>query len=250
MSITRHRKILAFLADGAERSVSFLAEQLKTSEITIRRDLTLLAEQGKLIRTHGGATRNELPFIPFAQKASLQTKAKQQIGRRAASLVEENDVLFLDCGSTVLAMAPHLKNFRTLKIITNSLPLIWELREAPQLSINLIGGELDLNRQAVHGSVALEHVARYQATKAFIGVDGISLKNGLTARSETEASFTNALLAHAKECFLLADSGKFETDSYLKFAPLSAIHHIVTNAGLDQQLIQQYQEAGCHWIEA
>lgn len=250
MSITRHRQILEFLMKGQEQSVSFLAEQLHTSEITIRRDLTILAEQGKLVRTHGGAIRNELPFVPFVQKAATQTQAKKRIGQRAASVVQEHDILFLDCGSTVLAMAPYLKSFQNLKIITNSLPLIWELREAPHLSINLIGGELDLHRQAVHGSVALEHVARYHATKAFIGVDGISLKNGLTARSETEASFTNALLAHAKESFLLVDSGKFEKDSYLKFAPLTAIHHIITNAGLDQQLIQQYQEAGCHWIEA
>lgn len=250
MSITRHRQILEFLTEGQEQSVSFLAEQLHTSEITIRRDLTILAEQGKLVRTHGGAIRNELPFVPFVQKAATQTQAKKRIGQRAASVVQENDILFLDCGSTVLAMAPYLKSFQNLKIITNSLSLIWELREAPHLSINLIGGELDLHRQAVHGSVALEHVARYHATKAFVGVDGISLKNGLTAQSETEATFTNALLARAKESFLLVDSGKFEKDSYLKFAPLTTIHHIITNAGLDQQLIQQYQEAGCQWIEA
>ncbi len=250
MSITRQKQILEFLADGNERSVSFLAEQLQTSEITIRRDLNTLAEQGKLIRTHGGATRNDLPFVPFTHKSVIHTQAKKQIGQRAASLVEENDVLFLDCGSTVLAMAPYLKTFRTLKIITNSLPLIWELREAPHLSINLIGGELDVQRQAVHGSVALEHVARYHADKAFIGVDGISLKNGLTARSETEASFTKALLANAEKNFLLADLSKFEQDSYLKFAPLSAIHHIITRAGLDENLVQQYREAGCEWIEA
>ncbi|PQA58406.1 DeoR/GlpR family DNA-binding transcription regulator [Siphonobacter curvatus] len=250
MSITRHKQILEYLAYGNERSVSFLAEQLQTSEITIRRDLNTLAEQGKLIRTHGGATRNDLPFVPFTHKSVIHTQAKKQIGQRAATLVEENDVLFLDCGSTVLAMGPYLKTFRNLKIITNSLPLIWELREAPHLSINLIGGELDVQRQAVHGSVALEHVARYHADKAFLGVDGISLKNGLTARSETEASFTKALLANAERSVLLADLSKFEQDSYLKFAPLSAIHYIITRAGLDENLVQQYREAGCEWIEA
>lgn len=242
MTNQRHRQILAQLHTEEEVTVRTLAERLGTSEITIRRDLNQLADAGKLVRTHGGAL---LPDgASFVGKSERHSAEKTYIGELAAHFVEEGDTLFLDCGSTVLALAPHLKKFRNLKIITNSLPVLSVLLEAPHLSINLIGGELDPHRRAVHGAVALEHIARYHADKAFIGTDGLSLANGLSAQSETEASLSRALIDHASLTFLLADAGKFERNSYLRYAPLSAVHRILTDKGLDESLHRQYTDAG------
>lgn len=242
MSHQRQRQILAQLQTEEEVTVRTLAERLGASEITIRRDLNQLAEAGKLIRTHGGAL---LPDgSTFAGKSERQSVEKARIGELAASFVEEGDTLFLDCGSTVLTLAPHLKKFRRLKIITNSLPVVSVLLEAPHLSVNLVGGELDPLRKAIHGTMALEHIARYHADKAFIGTDGLSLVNGLTAQSEIEASLSRALIDHADHTFLLADAGKFERNSYLRYAPLSAVFRILTDPGLDASVRQRYTDAG------
>jgi DeoR family fructose operon transcriptional repressor len=91
-------------------------------------------------------------------------------------------------------------------VITNSLPVIYELQDSG-VSLNIIGGELDDARQAMHGTIANEHIARYRATKAFLGVDGISL-NGLFANSEKEAGITTAFAANSAYTYLLCDAGK------------------------------------------
>lgn len=246
----RKKVILEILAEKVSISVKELANQLAISEITIRRDLQLFAEQGFLERTHGGAMKIEMPQIShhFEYKSEVKQAEKEQIGLLAATFIEPNDTLFLDCGSTVLALCKHLKNIQNLKVITNSLPILVELMNYKNIKINLVGGEVDVERKAVHGSIALEHIGKYHAQKAFIGVDGISLKNGLTARSEREAEMSKALSKQSETTFLLCDSSKIEKDSYLRFAPLSMIHYLITDKNFDSSLKEAYEKHGINVI--
>ncbi|TAF43070.1 MAG: DeoR/GlpR transcriptional regulator, partial [Sphingobacteriales bacterium] len=241
----RKRIILEIVAKKVSISVKELAEQLAISEITIRRDLQLLAKQGFLERTHGGAMKIEKQALHhFEHKSDSKQVEKEHIAALAAQFIEPNDTIFLDCGSTVFALCKHLKNIPRLKIITNSLPILVELLGYKNLEINLIGGEVDTERMAVHGSIALEHIGRYYAQKSFIGVDGISLKNGLTAHSEKEAEMAKALAKQAKTTFLLCDSSKVEKESYLKFAPLSMIEYLITDKKFDEKLKKDYEKCG------
>jgi DeoR family transcriptional regulator, fructose operon transcriptional repressor len=242
----RKQKILDGIEANGLVEVKALALQLGISDITIRRDLTLLAEQGLLVRTHGGAMRLSLAQIPvsFAQKAALRAEQKDGICRVAAERISEGDVVFLDCGSTVFRMCAFLKN-KTIRVITNSLPVANELL-GTSVSISLIGGELDPERQAVHGQVATEHIARYRADKAFLGVDGISLAHGLSAHSEQEAGITLAFAQHARERYFLCDSSKLEQDRYLPFAPIRFVEQLITDAQASAVLLAQYAQAGVH----
>jgi DeoR family fructose operon transcriptional repressor len=137
----------------------------------------------------------------------------------------------MDCGSTVFRLCQFIKNKR-IKVITNSLPVVYELSNT-EISINLIGGELDDKRQAIHGKMAVEHIEKYQADKAFVGVDGISVEKGLSAASEKEAEITTAMANNAREVYLLCDASKLGKDKYLKFAPLGIAHYLVTDANDD-----------------
>jgi DeoR family fructose operon transcriptional repressor len=101
------------------------------------------------------------------------------------------------------------------------------------VSLNIIGGEFNAERQAIHGTMANEHIARYKATKAFLGVDGIS-RNGLFANSELEADITQAFAAHSTKTYLLCDNSKIGKESYLKFGDLSMINTIITNSSLEE----------------
>jgi len=250
MSQQERKKImLALLAEKESVSVKELAEHLGISEITIRRDLLALSEQGLLERTHGGAMKVERQVLHhFEHKSDSKQAEKEHIALLAAQFIEPNDTIFLDCGSTVFALCKHLKNIPHLKIITNSLPILVELLSYKNLKINLVGGEVDTERMAVHGSIALEHIGRYHAQKAFIGVDGISLKNGLTAHSEKEAEMAKALSKQAETTFLLCDSSKIEKESYLKFAPLSMIQYLITNKNFDDKLKNEYKKYGVNVI--
>jgi len=244
----RKKEILKLTEERNSVTVEMLATALHTSAITIRRDLSALAGDGLIFRTHGGAMKisdtNEL--IGYVNKTIVNGAAKEYICRNAAKYINDGDTIFLDCGSTVSKLCPFIK-YRKIKVITNSLPVIQELIKS-SVNLVIIGGQVDKERRAVHGIMALEQVARYQCNKAFIGVDGISLAKGLTANSEKEAGITKIIAANADEVFLLCDSGKLERDKHFQFAPLSSIKYLVTDNDADKRVLLKYKKKGIEVI--
>jgi DeoR family transcriptional regulator, fructose operon transcriptional repressor len=241
-SKARQKGIVDRLKAGEEFSVKELAELFDASDITIRRDLTMLEEKGLVVRTHGGAILPD--STSFRSKDARHNAAKAYVGKLAAVQVKAGDIIFMDCGSTVFQMCAHLRKLERLTIITNSLPVMNELVGQPGFVINLIGGEIDAQRKAVHGSMALEHIARYKADKAFVGVDGFSLTNGLSASGEKEASVTLAMAQRARQTYLLCDASKLEKDSYLQFAGHSTYHFLVTDRSVPDNILNTYRQAG------
>ena len=210
-------------------NVKELAEEIGISEITIRRDLVVLANDGLLYRTHGGAMRLDLvnAVADFKNKTASNVEQKDYICRIAAQEIVDGDIIFMDCGSTVFRLCQFIKQ-KKIRVVTNSLPVLYELMDS-SVAVNLVGGEVDKERQAVHGKIAEEHIARYQVTKAFIGVDGISAENGLSAHSEQEAGITLAAASHADVIYLLCDASKVGRDKYLQFAPIKLINVLITD---------------------
>jgi DeoR family fructose operon transcriptional repressor len=225
----RKQIILEKLNLTGEVDIKLLAAELNISEITMRRDLNQLAADGQLYRTHGGAMKVDPLLVPhdFINKAAKNVEEKDKICRAAAKEINNNDIIFMDCGSTVFRLCQFIKS-KKIKVITNSLPVIYELQNS-LVSLNIIGGEFNTERQAVHGKIADEHIARYRATKAFLGVDGVS-RNGLFANSELEADITQAFAANSAKTYLLCDDSKIGRETYLNFGELSMINSIITNS--------------------
>jgi DeoR family transcriptional regulator, fructose operon transcriptional repressor len=240
----RKQKLIEKLEQDGIIDVKEIALLFQTSEITVRRDLAILAEQGLLVRTHGGAIKVSLSQIPltFAQKSAISSTQKDEICRKAVKLIQEGDVIFLDCGSTVFRMCPLIRNMN-IKVVTNSLPIINELINS-SVSLNFAGGEIDFERQATHGKMAVEHFQRYRADKAFVGVDGISLENGLSSCSEKEAEITMAISQNTRETFFLCDSSKLEKDRYFPFASINFVENLITDSQASEQLITAYKSSG------
>src|ERR1700760_520358 len=167
----RKQIILEKLTVSGEVDIKLIAAELDASEITIRRDLNQLAADGLLYRTHGGAMKVDPLQVPhdFMNKAAKNVEAKDKICRAAANQINHGDIIFMDCGSTVFRLCQFIKS-KKIKVITNSLPVVYELQNSA-VSLNIIGGEFDGERQAVHGSMANEHISKYRASKAFLGVD-------------------------------------------------------------------------------
>ncbi|WP_298741106.1 DeoR/GlpR family DNA-binding transcription regulator [uncultured Chitinophaga sp.] len=248
----RKKKILDALEGAGNIDVHQLSEVLDISPVTIRRDLQQLADEGLLIRTHGGAMKadNGPRFPAFTDKALAAREQKQQIGELAASFVQPGDTIFLDCGSTVFCMCPHLQKIPGIRVITNSLPVLSALMHIPGITINLTGGEADSERKALHGLQAIRHIENYHAAKAFIGVDGLSVKSGLTAFSEKEAGISTAMSKNADTVYLLCDSSKIGKDSYFKFAPLSLFHYLLTDKGISRSQQKALEGKGVRVIKA
>ncbi|MFA6086614.1 DeoR/GlpR family DNA-binding transcription regulator [Mucilaginibacter sp.] len=229
----RKQKIFDELNKHGEVDIKKLASDFNISEITARRDLNQMATDGMLYRTHGGAVKVNPLEKPhsFANKAAQNYEVKDAICRKAATQINDGDIIFMDCGSTVFRLCQFIKN-KKIKVITNSLPVIYELQDCA-VSLNVIGGELDKERQAVHGTTANEHILKYRANKAFLGVDGIS-ENGLFANSENEAAITTAYASNSAYTYILCDAGKIGKETYLKFAGLDLINAVITNADVNE----------------
>jgi DeoR family fructose operon transcriptional repressor len=135
-----------------------------------------------------------------------------------------------------------MKNIRDLKIITNSLPLISELINYPGIRITMIGGDVVSERRAIYGPAAERSIEGYHAHKAFIGADGVSLKKGLSSYDDKESAITGSMIENADEVYLLCDSTKLERDSFIRFAPLSTIDHLITDPDVNPEIRKEYMK--------
>jgi DeoR family fructose operon transcriptional repressor len=248
----RLKRILDTLAREESVRVPGLAEALGVSAMTIRRDLEVLEGQGYLIRKHGGAVRSEAieRLFSFERRLERGREQKEAICRAAARFIADGDVLFIDCGTTLFRLARYLRERRSLRVITNSLPVVSELIHHGHIRVSLIGGEVVGDRQAAYGSAAERMIGEVHAGKAFIGADGLSLRGGLSSYDEKEAGVTLKMAQNADAVFLLCDSSKIETDSYYRFAPLSLVDMLITDDRLDPQVRERYGREGVRIVTA
>jgi len=240
----RMKFILVYLENNEFISTGDIRDRCNVSEITARRDLRELAEKGLLVRTHGGAIRTEssVRLFDFDNKALKHREEKLEICRFAASFIQENDTIYMDCGTTVHYLARFISHFRNLRIITNSLPVVACLLPHPQIKTYLIGGELDNSRKALYGPMTETLLDRYKADKAFIGAGGVSLTHGLSSIDEKEASITRKMAEAAREVYLLCDSSKLEKDSYFTYSSLSLVTGLITDRNVPPDIVNLYKE--------
>ncbi len=240
----RKKIILDLLHSNDFVSGRSIMERCNVSEITVRRDLTDLENKGLLIRTHGGAVRSVAAgnLFTYDSKISRNRQNKEAICRTASSFIENNDIIFIDCGSTLSFMSKYVTKFESLTIITNSLPIVSELINFPAIKLILIGGEVINERKAIYGLFADRNISQFHAKKAFIGADGVSLEGGLTSYDENEASVTSKMAGNSEKVFLLCDSSKIEKDSFVRFAPLSAVDVVITDSEISDHYLAKYLE--------
>jgi DeoR family fructose operon transcriptional repressor len=238
----RKKIILDLLQNTDTVSIKEIARACQSSEITARRDLNELEEQGLLIRKHGGAIRSEAAFnlFSFDNRLNRNKERKIRVCQSASHYIRNNDIIFIDCGTTLYHLSSFIRHIKNLKIITNSLPIVSELMNYPNINIIIIGGEVVSDRRAIYGPAAERCIAAYHADRAFIGADGISLKNGLSSYDDLESAITRRMIENADEVYLLCDSSKLEKDSLIKFAPVSAIDFLVTDDELDAGIRKKY----------
>jgi DeoR/GlpR family transcriptional regulator of sugar metabolism len=240
----RKRIILNHINKEEEISIFRIAELCNISPVTARRDLVEMEQKGLLIRTHGGAIKSNTTqnLFSFENKAQLNKSAKERIARSASFFIEEGDVIYIDCGTTVFYLTRYLPRFRYLRIITNSLPVVSELTSYPHIKVNLIGGELDHERKALYGPMTENFLDKYRARKAFIGAAGMTIETGLTSNGEKEGAITGKMASIAEEVYLLCDSTKIGKDSFSPYAPLTIANTIITDQGVDPSIVTRVRE--------
>ena len=232
----RAEKILAELSARRVVSVTDLCLMTGASETTIRRDLNALARQGKLSKVHGGAVLLSAEFhgeeLDMETKRRLYTQEKERIAQYAAGLVQDDDIVFLDAGSTVLRMAEHLPSSGAL-FLTNSPECACRLLER-SLRTYVLGGMMKAGTMAIMGAEALGGLRRYHFTKAFLGVNGIAIEQGYTTPDPEEAAVKTLAANQAQRVYVLADASKFGRVTAAAMFPIEAAS-VITDRVPDPQ---------------
>lgn len=217
--------ILSLIEQQGAASVAQLCQATGASEATIRRDLTQLHQQGRLNKVHGGAVTLRGNFSmeepDLTTKAQLHVEEKSAIGRYAAAQVNDDDFVFLDAGTTVLAMADHLAASRA-GFVTTSIACAKRLSGLGR-QVTVVGGQLKLGTEAIIGAEALAFLERYHFTKAFLGANGITVKQGCTTPDPEEAAIKRRAADQAYMTYVLADSSKFGQTASVTIRPLEKV---------------------------
>lgn len=246
----RQQRILDIVSSRRAARLEDLASALGVSVATARRDLDELASRGLLRRVHGGAVASDAQREPhFEAKAVEAAAEKERIAARAVSLLAPDDTVYLDSGSTVLAVARLLRGWDRLTVVTNSLPIANELGgHGPTLI--LAGGEFRATSQAFVGPLSRHLLENLHVTKALIGAYAFSLEDGLSTTDAAEAFTKTLALERATEVIVLADSRKLGAHSFAHAGRLDQVDVLVTDTGIDDRLAQTLAQAGITVIKA
>ena len=233
----RRQQILTQLERDGRVYVAQLGEALGATPATIRNDLTALEREGRLVRVQGGA-------LHASSQAGLGPCAAEKlaIGQRVASHVRNGDRLFINSGSTVLAVAQALAAFRELHIITNALPLAQQLGE--RFHVLVLGGELNARAGFSHGEDALMQLARYQADWAILSVDSISAADGVTLCHSEETAVSRMMLERAARGIIAADHSKVGRAGFVRVCPAAAPLMLVTDPAADRSALRALEGKG------
>lgn len=236
----RRERIQEYLAIHQIARTVDLCELLETSEATVRRDLEWLEQKGILERTHGGAILNQRMILEqeYQQRAQHHPEEKRRIGERAASLIEENDIVFINSGTTATQVLQHIHRDARITVFTNNVSAAIDLGE-PGFHYYLIGGEFQPRSNSLAGRFAIENLKQVYANKVILGVDGMSLKHGCTVPTNAEAEVVRQMIERTKGPVIIAtDHSKWGVVSNFQVAAIDEVDILVTDDKLDPSAIE------------
>ena len=218
----RHSMIIKAVNERASVTIAELAEMLDVSASTVKRDLIILANEGKIIKVRGGAMSRNESFTSVEknveEKASICTEEKMTIAKYAAELIENGDFVFLDAGTTTEKMIDYL-NVKDVTFVTNGFIHAKKLARKGY-KVFITGGEIKASTEAIVGAECVLTLKNYNFTKCFMGTNGISLTAGFTTPDVNEARVKSAAIESSLEVFVLADHSMFDEVSSATFAGL------------------------------
>lgn len=253
-SIERQGKIVELVHETGRVSIPEICAMFEISEMTARRDLNELDRQGLLRRVHGGAIENlGRSYEPSFQTRTIKNQeAKKAIGLKAAELIFDGDSIALDVGTTTLEIVPGLREKRNLTIITSCLQIAAKIVEQISLEVDarliITGGIVRPRELSMVGHIP-EHVYQdLHVDKAFIGIGGISLQDGLTEYNIEDTQIKKMLISSAREKIVVADGAKFGVTTFASVARLTEIDKIVTDKSAPADMIEQIRKLGVEVI--
>lgn len=242
----RQQAILQELHEHQQVNTDQLAETLGVSSLTIRRDLQQLAAHGLIRLIRGGANLIAGAFHddPTFSESSARLQAnKEKIARRAAQLIQDGDTILINSSSTAI-MVLRFMTAANVTVITNN-GRAAAIPCSPQVNLVFTGGEVHANKQSMVGEVAINNLSRINASKAFLGISGISARAGISTSILQETAINNLMIRRSnQQCYILADGSKVGLQSNFVLGPASLARTLITDMTANSDEIYQLREMG------
>ena len=251
LSAMERRSLIAQLV--MENGIVFLTDlvaRFKVTETSIRRDLTLLEEAGRLKRIHGGAVQalGNIRSDSFIEKMQLHNAAKQRIGKAAAEMIKPHDVLLLDSGTTTLQIVkqipPDLRQGASITLVTNSVPISQEVLAWPSPNLIVLGGIYLPDYQATAGPQTVHQLNELTADCVFLGTDGLTLTGGVTTANILMAEVDRLMVDRSRKAVLVTDSSKFGRIGFVPAAALTKFQMIITDVDAPAEQVTSIRDLG------
>lgn len=252
----RMDRVLGILKTENVVSVSRLAEDLDVSEMTVRRYLNSLESEGLVTVLHGGAFLNRESYFEAYEKRYLLTREeikqreeKERIGRAASQMIEPEDIIIIDAGTTTEWLAKYLPD-KPVRVLCYALNILIELHRKEHCRITFAGGDLHKNTLMFESSEGIELINRFRARRAFLSAGGVHSELGVTAANTYETEVKRAVMKSSLEKILLVDSSKFGTVSSGHYADLRDFYALVTDNGVTAEYRGIMEDRGIECVIA
>lgn len=225
--------------------VDVLSDLLSTSDVTIRRDLKQLEDEGLLKRIYGGAVKkSNTVFEPQVSKLLTENiELKKQIARYAYSLIEDSDAISIDGSTTGYYLAKEIRKEgdKKLTVVTNSILNAFELMGLTYIDLYTVGGQVPANSWAARSERAEKDFKAFCVDKAFIGVNGIDFNIGITTPDIYETQIKRAMMSASKVTYIIADSTKFNHTYFSYICAPADANAIITDSQVSRRIITEAQ---------
>lgn len=230
----RHTELLEYVIQHGKTEVNILAEYLRTSKVTVRKDLSYLSERGMLRRERGYAIPNDPGDINY--RMALHYDSKHRIAQTAASIVQDGETLIVESGSTCALFAEELaKSKKNVTIITNSFYLANYIKDYTNIQLILLGGTMQPGGQSLVGPLTKNAVKAFHVDKIFVGTDGYSRTQGFTGEDLIRSDTLNFMTSYADHTYVLAGSEKFSQTGSVAFLDLKDVYQIITDDNIPEE---------------
>lgn len=248
----RHQKIVELVNEQKSIRVTELSQIFLKTEETIRRDLEKLENQGKLMRSHGGAVcvgDSEHLEISYVERELINVREKRIIAAEAITHVHEGDKIILDASTTAWYMASALPNI-DITVLTNSIKVATELSLKDKITVISTGGLLRSESLSYIGPLAESSLESYHVNKAFISCKGFHLEYGMSESNEQQALVKEMMINRAEMVYIMVDHSKFGVQAFAKLSNIDRADYIITDNKVDDDVSKELNDQSLILIKA
>lgn len=245
----RRQQIQQLLVKNGSVQTRELCKLFQVSDMTIRRDLDYLCAMQNVLRTHGGAiyTKSEERESEF--KDAIES-AKEKIAKKALTLIDEDQKIFIDSGTTTILLAKNLPMRNRNIVVTNNLRIVDQVSDRPYISVQLIGGTLRLQTRSCYGPQTEDQIGRYRVDVAFLGATAVGEDGYFYDAFPPEMGVKQSIIKSAMKIYVLVDSSKFGRYNLISYGHSRDVTGIITDSGIDPAIREKLEENGANIIVA